>query len=119
MACQGSGRFCGSCLMMSALGIAEKTVSRSCRDGKLRRGLTSGNAEGQTVAESEGQTFAESLGAEVEAELVGLGNTSTFKLLDDDSVKLEQFVRDALGCEMEWQKAHGSRQIICMSKLLA
>ena len=69
MARQGTGRFCGSCRLMSVLGIVEK-------------------------ADRDGEADAKSLGAGVEAELVQLGNTSMYKLLEHDSGKLDEFVRE-------------------------
>ena len=96
MARQRTGRVSGSCEFMSVLGIVEKSV----KNGQAGTRGTSGNADGEADAES--------LGTGVEAELLQLGNASKYKLLENDSGKLEQFVKDSLTCEMQWQQALAS-----------
>ena len=84
MAQQGVGRFVGSCRLMSVLGIAEKSGTADCR------------------------ADAESLGAGVQKECLLWGNSHTYQLIEDDSEKLEQFVRDSLRCQDSWERALAS-----------
>ena len=84
MSKQGVGRFCGSCRLMSALGIAQK-VGKGRQVGKRR---ACGNADDEADAES--------LGADVETEGLQLGNTFKYKLLEHDSGQLKKFVTAAL-----------------------
>ena len=97
MAQQGTGRFLGSCRLMTALGI----VSKSDEDDAAL-------AKSSKRRRCESQADAQSLGAGVVAGLVSLGNTWKYNVLENDSERLKEFVRDALSCEEQWQKALAS-----------
>ena len=121
MAMQGTGRFLGSCRLMSVLGIVQKSdevpVGGSADAKADAESLGAGNVKSSKrrrcdapppAGDLDCTADAESLGAGVDTKLLAVGNTFKYKVLDDDSDKLNKFVRDVLSCETQWQKALAS-----------